>query len=123
MALPLSTIRSLRPAFAPDRAVTLSVKPPYAFTLDALISDQGKGTFAHLRYSLGGDRPSQTARLTLSPRLLQGRGLEILSDRAGISPSAPPRLTPRPPSLPAILHMSDRIPALGCGEGSRGLSV
>ena len=123
MALPLSTIRSLRPAFAPDRAVTLSVKPPYAFTLDAPISVRDKGTFAHLRYSLGGDRPSQTARLTLSPRRLHGRGLEILSDRAGISPPAPPRLTPRPPSLPAILHMSDRIPALGCGEGSRGLSV
>ena len=123
MALPLSTIRSLRPAFAPARAVALAVKPPFAFTLHTLISDQGKETFAHLRYSLGGDRPSQTARLALSPPLLQGRGLEILSGRAGISPSAPPRLTPGDPCLPAILHMPDRIPALGCGEGSRGLSV
>ena len=123
MALPLSTIRSLRPAFAPDRAVTLSVKLPFAFTLAPLISNQGKGTFAHLRYNLGGDRPSQTARLTLSPHRLHGRGLEILSVRAGISPPAPPRLTPGAPCLPAILHMTDRIPVLGCGEGSRGLSV
>ena len=123
MALPLSTIRSLRPAFAPDRAVTLSVKPPYAFTLDAPISVRDKGTFAHLRYRLGGDRPSQTARLTLSAPQLHGPALEILSDRAGISPPAPRTLTRTPPSLPAILHMSDRIPALGCGEGSRGLSV
>ena len=123
MALPLSTIRSLRPAFAPARGVPLAVKLPFAFTLDALISDQGKGTFAHLRYSLGGDRPSQTARLTLSAPQLHGPALEILSDRAGISPTAPRTLTRTPPSLPAILHMSDRIPALGCGEGSRGLSV
>ena len=123
MALPLSTIRSLRPAFAPARAVALAVKPPFAFTLHTLISDQGKETFAHLRYSLGGDRPSQTARLTLSPRRLHGPGLEILSARAGISPTAPRTLTRTPPSLPAILHMADRIPASGCGEGSRGLSV
>ncbi len=31
-----------------------------------LIADQAECTFALLRYSLGGDRPSQTARLTLS---------------------------------------------------------
>ena len=32
----------------------------------ALISNQSEETFAHLRYSLGGDRPSQTACLSLS---------------------------------------------------------
>ena len=31
-----------------------------------LISNQREETFAHLRYPLGGDRPSQTAHLTLS---------------------------------------------------------
>ena len=30
------------------------------------IANQAEGTFALLRYSLGGDRPSQTAQLTLS---------------------------------------------------------
>ena len=89
----------------------------------ALIPNQGEETFAHLRYSLGGDRPSQTARLTLSARQLHGSALEILSARAGISPAAPRRLTSTPPSLPAILHMPDRVPVLSCGEGSRGLSV
>ena len=123
MALPLTTIRSLRPTFVPARNVFLAVKLPFAFTLTILISDQDKGTFAHLRYSLGGDRPSQTARLTLSAHLFQGSALEILSVRAGISPLAPRTLTGTPPSLPAILHMTDRIPVLGCGEGSRGLSV
>ena len=32
-----------------------------------LISIQPEGTFERLRYSLGGDRPSQTAHLALSP--------------------------------------------------------
>src|SRR5215469_7514808 len=31
------------------------------------ISDRAEGTFARLRYILGGDRPSQTAHLTLFP--------------------------------------------------------
>ena len=31
-----------------------------------LIADQTEGTFGRLRYSLGGHRPSETARQTLS---------------------------------------------------------
>jgi len=31
------------------------------------MADQAEGTFGRLRYSLGGDRPSQTAHLSLSP--------------------------------------------------------
>jgi hypothetical protein len=32
-----------------------------------LVSNQAEGTFARLRYSLGGDRPSQTTHQTVSP--------------------------------------------------------
>ena len=32
-----------------------------------MISNHSEGTFGRLRYLLGGDRPSQTARQTLSP--------------------------------------------------------
>ena len=32
------------------------------------VSDRPEGTFGRLRYSLGGDRPSQTTRLALSAR-------------------------------------------------------
>ena len=39
----------------------------------APVSNRGEGTFARLRYSLGGDRPSQTARLALSARRLTAR--------------------------------------------------
>ncbi len=63
-AFPLSTVRSLRPTFVPARLVGLTVKLPYAFTLDT-ISTRSEETFVRLRYPLGGDRPSQTARLKL----------------------------------------------------------
>ena len=31
-----------------------------------MIANHAEGTFVRLRYSLGGDRPSQTTRLTMS---------------------------------------------------------
>ena len=40
-----------------------------------LITDQAECTFVLLRYSLGGDRPSQTAQLTLS--FAQFHGIEV----------------------------------------------
>ena len=36
------------------------------------MSDRAEGTFVLLRYSLGGDRPSQTAQLTLSAARIHG---------------------------------------------------
>jgi hypothetical protein len=42
-----------------------SQAPLYLYAL-CLITDQAEGTIALLRYSLGGDRPSQTAQLTMS---------------------------------------------------------
>lgn len=41
------------------------------------ISNRAEGTFGRLRYSLGGDRPSQTAHLTLSMDPLLGPGVRI----------------------------------------------
>ena len=66
MAFPQTTTGSLRPTFVSGRLVSLSVKLPSAFTLYRAISDRTEETFVRLRYSFGGDRPSQTARLTLS---------------------------------------------------------
>ena len=37
-----------------------------------LIAKQAEATFGLLRYSLGGDRPSQTARLKMSDAPIQG---------------------------------------------------
>ena len=41
------------------------------------MSDRAEGTFVLLRYSLGGDRPSQTAHLTLSLARLHGSEVRI----------------------------------------------
>ena len=39
-----------------------------------MISNHSEGTFGRLRYLLGGDRPSQTAHLTLSPITISDAG-------------------------------------------------
>ena len=74
MAFPLTTTGSLRPTFVSVRDVSLTVKLPSAFALFRAISVRAEETFARLRYSFGGDRPSQTAHLTLSPRQLMTDG-------------------------------------------------
>ena len=50
-----------------------------------MITNHAEGTFESLRYILGGDRPSQTTRLTLFPILIQGPGLESEQNKGGIS--------------------------------------
>ncbi len=68
------------------------------------IADRAEGTFGSLRYILGGDRPSQTTRLTLSLDPIQNRRLEPQLSKGGISRVAPPELASRFHSLPPILH-------------------
>ena len=87
------------------------------------ISNRAEGTFARLRYILGGDRPSQTTRLTLSPAPIQGAGLEARNIKGGISRSAPPQPKSRLHSLPPILSEMPQTPISSCSKGSRGLSV
>ena len=48
-----------------------SQAPFYLYAL-RLIANQAEGTFGLLRYILGGDRPSQTAQLTLSVARIHG---------------------------------------------------
>ena len=77
MALPHRTTGSLRPTFVSARPVSLAVRLVYAFALIHLVSVQIERTFERLRYFLGGDRPSQTAQLTMSHALIQGLWLEL----------------------------------------------
>src|SRR3970040_707275 len=88
-----------------------------------MISIQPEGTFGRLRYTLGGDRPSQTTHLTLSPTRIHGPRLESQYMKGGISTLSPPRLTPKLPRLPPILHSTYRNPTSNCSKGPRGLSV
>ena len=55
-----------------------------------MISNHSEGTFERLRYSLGGDRPSQTAHQTLSLYQIHGTKLEIQLIKGGIPPLTPP---------------------------------
>ena len=87
------------------------------------VTNRPEGTFESLRYSLGGDRPSQTTRLTLSLNGIHRSRLDIQYNKAGISRLTPPGLASELRSLPAILHMMQRMSISGYSEGSRGLSV
>ena len=56
--------------FRPCSTCRSRSQAPFCNYARRLISNQSEGTFERLRYSLGGDRPSQTTRLTLSPWLM-----------------------------------------------------
>jgi hypothetical protein len=88
-----------------------------------LVSIQPEPTFERLRYSFGGDRPSQTAHLPLSPRRLHYAWLGPSYLQAGISPAAPPWLAPRLLSLPAILHRRWPNAMAGYSKAPWGLFV
>ena len=123
MAFPFTTTGSLSPTFVSARHVCLPVKLPSAFALFRAISVRAEETFERLRYSLGGDRPSQTAHLTLSPGQIHGRRLELQYFKSGIPTSTPQQLTPLLLSLPPILYMKYRNPILSYSKAPWGLSV
>ena len=80
-------------------------------------------TFERLRYLFGGDRPSQTAHLTMSPGRIHGRRLEFQQSKGGIPRLAPRTLARSLPSLPPILYMEYRDPISSYSEAPWGLSV
>ena len=88
-----------------------------------MVSVHAEPTFERLRYLFGGDRPSQTAHLTMSPDPIQGRRLENQQYKSGIPRTTPPKLTPWLPSLPPILYMKYRNPILDYSKAPWGLSV
>jgi hypothetical protein len=115
--------RITKPDFRPCSTVGLTVKLPYAFALIRTISNRAEGTFGRLRYLLGGDRPSQTAHLTLSHHSVQSVWLEPQCTQSGIPPSAPPEAgapASPPPTYPVHAHQNT-MP--GCSKAPRGLSV
>ena len=84
------------------------------------ITKRAEGTFESLRYSFGGDHPSQTTHQTLSP---DRSGLGTKQAKGGISRLIPPDLAAQLHNLPPILHIAYPMSMLSCSEGSRGLSV
>ena len=96
---------------------------PFCLCTLRMISIHSEGTFGRLRYSLGGDRPSQTARLTLSLAPVQAHRLELRSSKSGIPTSTPHTLACMSLSLPPILYMLNQNPISGCSKAPWGLSV
>ena len=88
-----------------------------------LISDQPEGTFAHLRYVFGGDRPSQTTHQAVSLSRIHGTRLDLKHAKGGISRTTPHWLAPALQSLPPILHIPGLRSLPSCSKGSWGLSV
>ena len=95
---------------------------PFCLCTLRMVSVHSEGTFGRLRYSLGGDRPSQTARLTLSRVSLLLR-LEFRYIKGGIPTAAPRRLASSLPCLPPILYVMYQNPMSGYSKAPWGLSV
>ena len=83
-----------------------------------MVTNHAEGTFASLRYSFGGDHPSQTTHHTLSFRKLEPK-----YKKGGISTSTPSTLACQLHSLPPILHIIYSKTTLSYSKGSRGLFV
>ena len=105
-----------------SRCLSRSQAPLCLYTL-RLVSNQPEGTIARLRYSLGGDRPSQTTHQTLSRIPMTGPRLEFKDNKGGISRVTPRLLAWPLQSLPPILHMLSLKTMPSYSKGSRGLSV
>ena len=115
--------RITKPDFRPCSTCMSRSQAPFCLCTLRTISDRSEGTFGRLRYFLGGDRPSQTAHLTMSPDLLESRRLEFQHSKSGIPRSTPHKLTPVLPSLPPILYRQYRNSMLSYSKALRGLSV
>ena len=83
------------------------------------VTNRTEGTFGSLRYSFGGDHPSQTTHQALSPL----RGLDSKYLKGGISRLTPRYLAVPLQSLPPILHIKYPKSMLSYSEGARGLFV
>ena len=80
-----------------------------------MISIHAEPSFERLRYFLGGDRPSQTARLTVSPDQIHGRRLETQQSKGGIPRVTPQCLTAREAALRAGKVLRREVSAEVCG--------
>ena len=115
--------RITKPDFRPCSTCRSRSQTPLCLCTLRLISIQAEGIFGRLRYSLGGDRPSQTAHLTLSPCPSSGTRLELRSNKSGIPTSAPRILAYTSLRLPPILYIFDQNSISGYSKAPWGLSV
>ena len=113
--------RITKPDFRPCSTCRSRSQAPLCLYTLRMISNHSEGTFGRLRYLLGGDRPSQTAHLTLSPPPDKGGGLEGQYSQGSIPPMPPPKLALRFPRLLPILYKLYQHSISGCSKAPRGL--
>ena len=123
MAIPLSYHRITKSYFRTCSTCRCHSQAPLCLCTLRMVSVHPEGTFERLRYSFGGDRPSQTPRQTLSPDRFHDPWLEIQYGKGGIPTAAPIRLTSYSLSLPPILYIQYRIPVSSWSKAPWGLSV
>ena len=75
-----------------------------------MVTDHAEPTFALLRYSLGGYRPSKTDRLPWFPVRFHGPGLDFPISKGGVSLTAPQIPKDSLQSLPLTLSIKIRKP-------------
>ena len=66
--------RVTKPCFRTCSTCRSRSQAPLCLCTQRLMTNQAEGTFGRLRYSLGGDRPSQTTHLTLFLTRITGLG-------------------------------------------------
>ena len=115
--------RITKPDFRPCSTCMSRSQTPFCLCTLRMISNHAEGIFGRLRYSLGGDRPSQTAYLTLSRISLQISRLETQCTKGSI-PTATPRILAYPSlRLLPILYIIHQVPISSCSKAPWGLSV
>ena len=92
---------------------------PFCHCTLRTVTKRAEGTFRSLRYSFGGDHPSQTTHQALSFH----RKLGFKQVKGGISTMTPPHLAMQLQRLPPILHITCPKSILSYSKGARGLFV
>ena len=115
--------RITKPDFRPCSTCLSRSQTPFCLCTLRMVSIHAEGIFGRLRYSLGGDRPSQTAHLTLSRPQFHEARLELQCIKGSIPTSAPRILAYTSLRLPPILYIFDQNSISGYSKAPWGLSV
>ena len=115
--------RITNPDFRPCSSCCSHSQARFCICTRRLVSIQSERTFGRLRYSLGGDRPSQTAHLTLSRCQFHGIRLELQYKKSSIPTLTPHTLACMSLSLLPILYILHQSPISSYSKAPWGLSV
>jgi hypothetical protein len=111
---PIHHQRVTKPCFRNCSTCWSHSKLPLCLCTQRLVSNQPEGSVGRLRYLLGGDRPSQTTRLTRSPCRITARvSRSTCSGWCSIGVRR----------LPPTLYKTSKAATLGCSKAPWGLSV